>query len=138
MTAAAQLHRYPRPCNPAIAPPPPLPTHPLSPSSTPGRSTLHRQPHRLHQHPGTQHPSCHPHRARTAARAARPAEIAVFCSYAHTDEGLRNNLVHHLRLLEHQGGIQQWLRRLTPPQVLKCLYSKGSRIYLHFFARISV
>ena len=40
--------------------------------------------------------------------------IAVFFSYAHRDEALRNELAEHLRLLERQGIITGWHdRRIT-------------------------
>ena len=40
--------------------------------------------------------------------------IAVFFSYAHRDEALRNKLADHLRLLERQGIITGWHdRRIT-------------------------
>jgi hypothetical protein len=37
---------------------------------------------------------------------ATPAAIAIFFSYAHADEELRDKLAHPLRLLEWQRGIQ--------------------------------
>ena len=37
-----------------------------------------------------------------------PGAIAVFFSYSHKDEALRDKLATHLKLLERQGMIQQW------------------------------
>jgi hypothetical protein len=39
---------------------------------------------------------------------ANPGAIAVFFSYSHKDEVLRDKLATHLKLLERQGVIQQW------------------------------
>ena len=39
---------------------------------------------------------------------ANPGAIAVFFSYSHKDEALRDKLATHLKLLERQGVIQQW------------------------------
>lgn len=42
------------------------------------------------------------------AAPANPEAIAVFFSYAHEDETLRDKLANHLKLLERQGVIQSW------------------------------
>jgi hypothetical protein len=43
---------------------------------------------------------------------ANPGAIAVFFSYSHKDEALRDKLATHLKLLERQGVIQQWHDRM--------------------------
>jgi TIR domain len=42
------------------------------------------------------------------AAPVNPGAIAVFVSYSHEDETLRDKLATHLKLLERQGVIQQW------------------------------
>ncbi|HEY6991259.1 MAG TPA: toll/interleukin-1 receptor domain-containing protein, partial [Bryobacteraceae bacterium] len=41
--------------------------------------------------------------------------IPVFCSYAHTDEGLLGELAKHLIALERAGLITEWSDRQIPP-----------------------
>ena len=43
-----------------------------------------------------------------------PTGLAVFFSYAHADETLRNELAKHMRLLERQGTIVGWYDRQIP------------------------
>ena len=48
-------------------------------------------------------------------QALQHQDIAVFLSYAHEDEALRDELAKHLRLLERQGIITAWHdRRISP------------------------
>lgn len=49
-----------------------------------------------------------------ASLSAPNGAIEVFFSYAHKDEGLRNELAKHLALLEHQKVIASWYDRQIP------------------------
>ena len=44
-----------------------------------------------------------------------PAPVDVFFSYSHEDEGLRNELAAHLKLLERNGYIRGWHDRRIEP-----------------------
>jgi hypothetical protein len=46
---------------------------------------------------------------------AMPAPVDVFFSYSHEDEGLRNELAAHLKLLERNGYIRGWHDRRIEP-----------------------
>jgi len=38
----------------------------------------------------------------------RPDEVAIFCSYSHSDEDLRAELFRHLEVLRRSGIIRRW------------------------------